>query len=74
MTKPKRPRPPKPKKIKPVLAWCVVGNTGDLWPSWTNEVRSFVKAEFAPLREKGDRIIRVEIRPAPKRKAKRGAK
>ncbi len=64
----RKSKPVAPKPVKPALAWCVVDKNGDLWPSWANEVRCFVEADFADLREPGDRIIRVEIRPAPKRK------
>ena len=58
----------KPKPVKPVLAWCVYAD-GELLPAWTSYSRRFLVdagMEFGTYR-----IIRVEIRPAPKRKSKR---
>lgn len=62
MTKPKKIKP-----VRPVLAWCVVDSSGELWPNWTNSNRAKIKDDAA-WSSYIDRIIRVEIRPAPKRR------
>ena len=70
ITKPKNPKPVKP---RPVLAWCVVDRTRPfIMPGWCAETRCDA-VEWTSAFHSPD-IIRVEIRPAPARKAKRGGK
>lgn len=63
MTKPKRPRPP-----KPVLAWCVVTANGHICIDTVCPKLSIARQ----MCWHGDQVVRVEIRPAPKRR--KGAK
>lgn len=55
-----------PKKIKPVLAWCVLGYTKSIKPGWCCDCFGVAKS-WRDMRFDGE-IIRVEIRPAPKRR------
>lgn len=67
MTKSKPVAPkPKPKPIKPVLAWCCADDNGNLWPGWTRSTRADLLWD-EPWHSGAPRIVRVEIRPAPKR-------
>jgi hypothetical protein len=65
---------PKIKAVKPVLAWCVISGAGGILAEWCFDSRT-PGAVWAARIEKG-RLIRVEIRPAPKRRkpTKRGRK
>lgn len=67
MTKSK-PVAPKRVKPEPVLAWCVVSKDGELRVASCCEDEDIASHWVA---NDGDQIIRVEIRPAPKRKSKR---
>lgn len=53
----------KPKPVKPVLAWCLLIN-GKISPHCCRPRRGLIPDAWGPA-------IRVEIRPAPKRKTKR---
>lgn len=55
----------KPVAPKPVLAWCVAV-AGELLPEFTFAKRT--KGAMWYATQKDGAIIRVEIRPAPKRK------
>ena len=60
-------------KIKPVLAWCMLNHNGDIRPGWlANDMATVMGWGTTWNRE----CIRVEIRPAPKRRkpTKRGRK
>lgn len=65
----------KPKKPKPVLAWCslceedgYIYPDGIISPGWCCDTRKQAR-EWS--RQSGGGVIRVEIRPAPKRKGVR---
>lgn len=61
----------KPKPVKPVLAWCAVRpQDTELNSEWCLNSRRMAKW-VADSFHHGGRVIRVEIRPAPKRKSKR---
>ena len=63
----------KPKPVKPVLAWCIVPAANIIIPRRCFSSRETARAWFSDRCEVygRSRIIRVEIRPAPKRKSKR---
>ena len=59
----------KPKPVKPVLAWCAVRHDGVLLTESIFEKVTKAAIWYATLNDGA--LIRVEIRPAPKRKSKR---
>lgn len=60
----------KPKPV-PVLAWCRTNEAGDIQPEWCDDRRRVVAGW---VDEFGGKLIRVEIRPAPKRRKVAGVK
>jgi hypothetical protein len=55
----------KPKKPRPAIAWCVLNADGNIRPGWVAGDKATV-ARWAETF--GREMIRVEIRPAPKRR------
>lgn len=61
----------KPKPVKPVLAWCAVRqHDTELNSEWLSNTRRMAQWCADQVFHSG-RVIRVEIRPAPKRKSRR---
>ncbi|MBK8168162.1 MAG: hypothetical protein IPK64_19620 [bacterium] len=58
----------KPKPVKPVLGWCVLGDKGDIRQRRCFRIRNTAVLWSGDNMIDNPRIIRVEIRPAPKRR------
>lgn len=58
-------KPVAPKPVKPLIAWCLLNSDGNIRPVWISDDEALV-ARWA--KSFGRKMIRVEIRPAPKRK------
>ena len=62
---------PKPVKPVPVLAWCMLDVDGRILPAYCSTEKLVVQDDRSQHGwAKRQPIIRVEIRPAPKRKSK----
>lgn len=62
----------KPKPVKPAISWCVVDRDRPvIRPGWCTETRRDAVEWRDTSPYPNPVIIRVEIRPAPKRKSKR---